>query len=1028
MKLPTPLILGFSAPACTLVAQELLRRDTCDPAHPLLVVVPTKEAVRLLREQLAVAAAAGRPNGAFICPRIISAGQLAAGQAERVASPRLQQAALACVLRREAARFPRLLPQGATWSEGDILAKAGQFCQLYTTLCHEGVEAAGNSAAAQALAEQNPAWQGLFELYPLYCEELHRHGLLAPAEAPPLNLAAGTRIILACVPSLSERAVQLLQRSGHELELWLHTDELHEGPGWFDAWGRPEENWLATPAEDVLGLSSPDWQQRFLVCGDLERMAEETARAAGRCGGSSVAVGVCDPGMESAVAEAFAHHGVATVRPRGIPFTASGWFRLLLLLTRQAELLEETGHRAAETDYLSADCASALLRNPVLTGGLGIADAAAAAGEADELMRRSLPATLGTMVRYAPATLRAALVPLGHWLSTTLSSAEALLDGLCGLAEAQAAAPSPAALADTAAVAAAFTEQVDTACRELRESGWARDLSVRSTLSLLTSAGGFANAPHPPRALSLRGWLELAFAPEEHLVLAGLHDGIIPERRPASPYLTPQVEEALGLPRDNARAARDTYLLRSLYRCRPDRVQALFTLLNAQRDPLFPSSSFFRLTPQERLAEMVGHFFDRNRPVPATAQLPCDSTGWEYRRLHLPAAEEDVAALASMTLAQLGLKNPMEGRTFSPSTLRQFFTCPLRFWLSKLNGMSDESISPTQRDLEARDMGTYLHEALEDFVKRFPSFPAFCTTYPAADAPDSEQQTIRLLERELDDSFTRAYERRYGRPELLPRRFQCAAMRRRLRGYARLHLQLWQEGWEAALNDAGEPMLEHEVRWEFCGHPLKFRIDRIDRRTNPETGQPEYRVIDYKTGNVLTCYKNHLEELPHPSERPSLSLLDAELAPVVGPAVKTVAKHAQLRWKDLQLPLYTAWALEHFRGCHVNSAYIRLSSTPGRVRVLAWGDSEKDPDFYAVRHVPGNARYKEAVYAEPLFDNALRWIRFGLNALAEGRCLASAEMLCWNAPEQDFDLFGDILSLGPLGSQLLRFANTPTND
>ncbi len=1023
MNLPVPLILGFSAPACVLVARELLRRDSADPEHPLLVVVPTREAVRLLREQLAVAAARGQADGAFLCPRIISASQLTAGQDEAVASPLLQQAALFCVLRREATRFPHLISQEGEGNDGNLLARAVQFCRLFTTLCHEGVAADGSSEPARALAISNPLWRELFALYPLYCEELHRHGRLAPAEAAPLKLTAGTRVVLACVPSLSERASQLLTASGHEVEIWLHTDELHEGPGWFDAWGRPGENWLASPADDALGLTAPGWQPRFLVCGDTDCMAEETARAAGRSKGEAVSVAVCDPGMESAVSEAFSRHGVATMRPRGIPFTASGWHRLLLLLTRQADLLEETGFQAEETDALSADIASALLRNSILTDGLGIAHAARAAREADKLMQRSLPATFGAMVRLASPELRDALLPVGRWLSSALSSTENLLAAFSALADKQMVEGGAAAMEDATAIAASFTEQVDTACRQLQENGWSKNLPAPIVLKLLETLPGFAAPPHPPHALSLRGWLELNFAPEEHMVLAGLHDGIIPERWPASPYLTPAVVETLGLPRDITRAARDAYLLRSLYRCRPPgRVQAIFSLLNAQRDPLFPSSCFFRLTPQEQLARLVEHFFDRNRPIPATAQLPADNRGWEYHRLTLPAAEGDLATLARLTLHELGLANPMEGKPLSPSILRQFLACPLRFWIMKLNGMHDSSMSPTKRDLEASDLGTYLHDALEDFVLLYPSMASFLSAHPEVQAAG----LLPHLEAKLGAAFDRAYKNKHGNPELLPRQFQCRAMRRRLCSYARLHLQLWQEGWETALDANGTPMVEYVVDWELDGHPLHFRIDRIDRRRNPESGLWEYRVIDYKTGAVDSCYKNHLEPLPLPDSRPSLHLLDERLEPVVGPAGSS--KHAHLRWKDLQLPLYTAWAAAHFAGFEVTSAYIRLSASPEEVRVLAWGDSEKDPDFFLPRFVAGNKNYPEDVEAESLCDNALRWIRFGLDAIAGGRCFVSAEMMHWKAPDKGYDLFGDILALGPLGDMLLRFAPHPTHN
>ncbi len=1019
MNLPSTLILGLAEPACALVARELLRRDCSDPQQPLLIVVPTKDAVRLLREQLAIAAARGEADGAFICPRIISASQLAAGQAEAVAPPLLQQAALFSVLRENATSFPHLLPDEASATEADFLSRAGQFCQLFTTLCHEGVAADGSSDSAQKLAAENPLWQELFALYPLFCDELHRHGLRAPAEAPAPELAPGTRVILACVPSLSERARQLLQSAGCPVELWLHTDELHEGPQWFDAWGRPADGWLATPADDVLGLDSPDWQRRFLVCADMERMADETARAAGSTGGEAVAVAVCDPGMEAAVSEAFARHGVPTVRPRGIPFTASGWYRLLQLLARQTELLEATGHGAGETAALSAALVSSLLRNPIICTGLSLKGAAMLAREADKLMQSSLPASFGTMLRCAPAALQDALRGLGNWLSCALSSTENLLTGLRELAAHQLVEGAPAGLEEVTAIAADFTEQVDAACARLLECGWLNSLPVGITLSMLSNAAGHAGAPHPEHALSLRGWLELSFSPEEHVVLAGLHDGIIPERWPSSPWLTPAVIDALGLPGDAARAARDAYLLRTLYACRKGRVKAIFSLLNARRDPLFPSSSFFRLARQELLAQLVGHFFDRSRPIPATPQLAADSTGWSYRRLSLPVEEWNLRALAGLTLAQLGLQNPMEGRTLSPSVLRQFLACPLRFWLMKLNRMRDKSLSPTRRDLEAADIGSYVHDALEDFVTLYPSFAAFRSQHE--DAVGDE--LLRRMEDELEAAFHRTCSRMHGgRPELLPRQFQCSAMLRRIRGYARLHLQLWQGGWEVARDEAGKPMLEYEVNWEIDGHPLYFIIDRIDRRIDPETGQMEYRVIDYKTGDVEGCYKNHLEALPLPDEREDLHLLDPQLEPVVGPAGSS--GHAHLRWKDLQLPLYTAWAAEHFAGCYVSSAYIRLSAATEAIRLLAWGDSDKDPDYFATRFVKANTNYPEDEEAEPLCDNAMRWIRFALSAIAEGRCLVSAEMMKWKAPNKDYDLFGDILALGPMAETLLSFLPT----
>ncbi len=1003
---PSLLFLGLSAPACVLVARELMKRDCCDPQHPLLVVVPTKDAVRMLREQLAVCSAADGCDGAIICPRIMSVSQLGGLPEEHAAIASLQHAALFKVLKSGGVkRFRRLLPGTSGWKSSDWLARASLLLNLYETLLREGVDPAGTSREFQALVAEEPLWQEISELYCCYLAELHACGLQAPEETAALPQLPGMRVILACVPSLPEQSRRQLERAGVPVEVWLHADKKqHSFPAWFDAWGRPSAKWLEVPATGLPGLSTQGWEEHYLICSDVERMAEETARAAARQGGEAVCVAVCDSSMEPAVAEAFARHGVPTVRPRGIPFTSSGWHRLLLALIHLAEHLEERELTFSQQPHLPAEAVAALLHEPILTDGLGLSGLSQFVGELDKLMVEHLPSSWAAMRHYASSSLAQVLDCLGGWLNG-LDSPRTLLEALRGLAARQLVAGG--GLEESARLASNFTEQVDTQCRVLLEAPWLHELTSLDALQLLISAMHPAPAAHPEGALSLRGWLELSYAAEPCMVLAGLHDGIIPERWATHPYLTPRVRRALGIESDENKAARDACLLYSLCSCRPGRVDAVFSLLSTRRDPLFPSSLFFRLTPTEMMPALVEHFFGARRRCLTSEPATYSRKGWDYPRLALPPHVQSAADLAALSLAELNLSNPMAGKSCSPSSLRAFFECPLRFWLTKLAGLTDESVSPEQRDIESKNIGSRLHSALEHFVKRYPGLAAFRNAVPEASGAERES-LVKCVEGEL----FRMYEEQGTslEAELLPRRLQHEAIRHRLTAYAALHVSLWEDGWECACDAEGVPMVEYRVLWELDGHALDFRIDRIDTRLRPD-GTREYRVIDYKSGEVKSCYDKHLTVCPPSDADKDLRLPGASL-PVVTRA-DARGRIQEYRWADLQLPLYTAWAVEHFQGGEVSSAYMTISKKAGQTRVLTW-DDDRCPFFS-----PEGGRREAAGDVNCLYGNALAWIRFGLQNIAEGRCLVSAEMMGWEPPR--FSLFNDLLNGESMERLFLRF-------
>src|SRR5262249_54804417 len=68
----------------------------------------------------------------------------------------------------------------------------------------------------------------------------------------------------------------------------------------------------------------------------------------------------------------------------------------------------------------------------------------------------------------------------------------------------------------------------------------------------------------PAGALDLLGWLELLWEDAPHLVVAGLNDGRVPETVAGDAFLPEALRRRLGLKTNEARFARDAYLLAAL--------------------------------------------------------------------------------------------------------------------------------------------------------------------------------------------------------------------------------------------------------------------------------------------------------------------------------------------------------------------------------------------------------------------------------------------------------------------------------
>ncbi len=983
------IFLSWADNACRLVAKRLLSLGQANPEQPSVVVVPTRESVRLLREQLAIQSAANTMQRAYLSPRIMPLNQLVGAPANtNQASPAAQLATWLRLLQTHAHYFPHLFPTCEQWNEEAYLLAAQQQIKLYHELAQESLDC--KHPLWLDIAEHDKRWLDLKKLQELYRKQLEEQHLADPNEFISCTVPSTTRIILAAVPNITRAAQKVLQDGGYEVELWLHANPEHDRA--FDEWGRPNSLWLEEADAAELSMDEEYWQDHYTLCADVWKMCEKaTTRAAiqNRHLDSclhAVALGACDADIEPSLEEELLLYGCGVYRPRGLSFAASGWSQVLQnlqILTRQLEL----GHIHSDdgANYPAAPLLTMFKQALISSHMLGTENQSEIMTLLDLVQFESIPDRASSLLfevnkrqrqqkfSVIASLLYDALESFIQWLRTAISSPKALLTSIKQLALQQNLAY---VLGGTDLLlhrqfSSALIDLIDDL---LEHEHQLKDLSCHLVLQLLEnlSQSTVAQAPRGDQDLSLMGWMELSFSPAKHIVICGLHDKIVPERWGEDIFLTAQAREALALPTNEDRAARDAFLLRSILGCRPKAVDFYFSLFNSKLDPLAPCSLLMRICPKDKLVELTELFFAQQEDCPSTESAAYNSEGWHYPCINPKFLEEE--QIIHSTLEELGYPNPLANRAFSPSLLRGFLQCPLRFWLQHLFQLNSTTYEEDKKNLSSAELGNCMHSSLEHFITRYPCYQSFRQQYP--DCPEhasiNDSALLKHLNAALERSFASIYKSQYNNNSQLPQELQRMDMLERLHQYAPVQVQLWQEGWESARDPHGKLMLEYSPNWTFRGHRTKVKIDRVDTRW--VDGVQEFLVIDYKTGRgISSCSEEHLEYCgPAP-----LAKIHEYLSPDLDPCVRPTKKYDKLyRWKNLQLPFYTAWLSEQYPDAPLYCGYIHLSTELNEKKLHLWPKDEQDA----------------------FFPSAYEWMDCIMTVIERGAGLASAEQLLWKKP------------------------------
>ena len=758
----------------------------------VLVVVPTRQSGRRLRESLAELAATR--NSAVLAPRVVLPEDLlvppAGSHDLRVASRLEAQLAWVRVLRGVdldgfRAVFP-LDPPARNFAWANRLAV--QLQRLQATLGENGLRFGDVVRRADDALPEKERWHQLAALEKLADAELGAVSRLQVqvasirlAQAPviPSGIA---RVVLLATPDPLPLAIEVLAKFAEKLPVDVVLFGPAGGQDLFDQWGRVrEEVWAHRP----LPL---DFTAQVRLCADTADQAARITELARNYGAPEglLAVGVADPEVAPVLENRLRGAGLRVFNPGGHPRKRDGLYALLATL---ADLVREP----------TFDTVQALVRCPDFMVWLSAERnfaPAAMLSELDALHARHLPVTLAAALAHTerrPAA-RGVLEAAGE-LHAQLNEGEFPVNAAAVLGKIFAARKisDDSPLAESAEVWSEMLREAAAAGADfpgLTPGEWWE-------LVLTQFGDGLRFSARPGGALDLLGWLELLWEDAPHLVVAGLNDGRVPEAVTGDAFLPEALRARLGLKTNEARFARDAYQLAALAASRPvgsGRLDLLVGKVSAAGDPLRPSRLLL-LCADAELPQRVAALFRQVEGESSTLQW---QRAWQ---LTPPVA-------------------PPPGRV-SVTAFRDYLYCPFRFYLKHV--LKTEAVDPFKNELDALDFGTLCHAALEAMGLE----PAL------RDCTDAAQLREFLLQQ-----VDRRAREKYGTELTLPLIVQLESARQRLSRAAEI---------QAAERAAGWVIEQVERKFELVlgAITVSAKIDRIER--NAVTGA--VRVIDYKTSD-----------------------------------------------------------------------------------------------------------------------------------------------------------------------------------
>ncbi|MEM9282030.1 MAG: PD-(D/E)XK nuclease family protein [Verrucomicrobiota bacterium] len=920
----TRTFLGWDRSVLSNVVHHLLdetRRadNTVIDLSDMLIVVPTRHAGRRLREALALEAA--EDDAAVFPPLVVTQDFLTAPErvpGERpVASrefTRLIWAAL--LLDLDLDRFRAVFPvdpiqRDLTWA----VKTADELLEVRHLLVEAELTF---GSASDPLREQDMEplrWKELAQLESLAIRRAHdleqRDEALSAIDAAQSGSLPPEirRVFVTGSPDLKPITVTALKTAATHLPVHLLIQAPASEASRFDDWGRPlPDHWLEAEIEipdathAIRDAATPTLQAEKAAELLAARLADPSQPAA------FAAIGVPDPEVIAPFEQAATRREWTTYDPAGQPVSRHGLYYLLeqtvsLLATRAFDAVPrllrcpDVGkalvNHLEETQELLPDTEDTIDPSETLP-----TSATAFLALVDDLRERCLPDQLEDALSAAKRNyshrpeLEHGLQWIADWIQRFRKEpfGTVLIDYLSTLFSDRTFTQQETAHGAFSEVATAILE-AEAAFEATRET-FPKKLQPSDRFHLLLELIRQRQlyGEREPDHIDLEGWLELLWEDAPHLVVTGMNDHVVPEAIIGHAYLPDSARQALGMPDNAHRFARDAYLLTALIESRRHSggyLDLLFGRQSESGDPLRPSRLLFQCSDKE-LPDRTLQFFSGETPsaTPLPWTLP-----WKLEPQPLP---DDARIFQRLSVTQF----------------RSYLTCPFRFYLQ--HGLGMEEVDPEKSEMDARDFGNLVHDALERFARD-----------PETSASTDSNQIRQALAREVDLILSLRYGSQLSTPVLIQRE----AAHRRLAWWSEIEAAERAAGWRILEPETSISTEEHP--FELAGLPIGGRIDRIEEH---EDGR--LRVFDFKTHAIFDAATRKNKTVSHYHIAPIKRTEDPDRFPEWAQVETTGGKPG--RWVDLQIPLYLLALEKRFPGREIMAGHIALGPTEAEVVLDLW--------------------------------------------------------------------------------------------
>ncbi len=662
--MPQRIYLGYSAPFLGSLTTYLLQ----DPQAltECLVVFPTSQSGRILRENLAAEA------GALLAPTVTTPGALLHLEDSNISPRWLEKIAWMDVLENlnqsdwenYSGLFPTA-PDLEMLSSDWATSLAAEIVSLRATL-EESLHNLFSASKFLQGTTEGDRWENLAQLETLMEKKLYSWGYQSRSQALRTSFQLPSHfkiIILAGITEMPICIVQALKTFSGEVIVLIPAPESEAAH--FDELGIPLSTWTTR--------NLPESATASLVA-DPASQAQAALNTIATLGASSqeIAIGSADDEAGSALAHLLTHQGWPAFHPASqqpLP-PLHRW-----LLAWKNWLTQASSRNLAAlltfpecANLISENRANLLLalnqyrdRHPIIEPEAIVERLATT--ERPEL--RILRDDIAGLLSHREAFLKAAFPQaLSQHLDLIEIDTETSANTLSGITD--------------------FIEAATPLFTSLKRSHLFWLQMVISEIPRPTAQ------PPTDRAIDIQGWLELLYEPGKHLLITGMNESFVPARPGGEPWLSEKIRNALKLNSLTDRQARDAFLLHAMIRMREENgTTHLFCGKNGTNGETYLPSSLLLQVPKKQLVTTVNNLFREIEPPEANLIWTRDIT-WQTPKVELPE--------------KLGV-----------TSFSDYLACPFRFYLKHIVRASQPE--PDRREMNHRDFGSITHKVLEIWGK-----------------------------------------------------------------------------------------------------------------------------------------------------------------------------------------------------------------------------------------------------------------------------------------------------------------------